>query len=230
MLDADVSCFFKELPDDGKGIALQIGTTTGPAWVVVELYGNGDRLLEKRMVRLAGVRGQAGSLETVRFERKPGYPEALTLEVFWFRDAKSFAYTVSSYKAPAAFQLPLSFSRFLDTTLPHTDYSFTIRTGAGTEVAATVFDKSTETIQPNVWSTVSPLTRNLPRTIYFYCPGDERDFGYYEVETKVRGVAEDGGAIVADFTDQEYTKYFFEDRVHLGAVGWVMVNERLYRF
>ncbi len=189
VLDADVSCFFKELPDDGKGIALQIGTTTGPAWVVVELYGNGDRLLEKRMVRLAGVRGQAGSLETVRFERKPGYPEALTLEVFWFRDAKSFAYTVSSYKAPAAFQLPLSFSRFLDTTLPHTDYSFTIRTGAGTEVAATVFDKSTETIQPNVWSTVSPLTRNLPRTIYFLCPGDERDFGYYEVETKVRGVA-----------------------------------------
>ena len=177
-LDLDARCFFKELADDGQGIALQVGTTTGPAWVVAELYGDGNRLLEKRMVRLAGVRGQAGSLETVRFARKRDYPEALTLHVFWFRDEGSYDYSVSSYKAAAPFQLPLSFSRFLDTTLPHTDYSFTIRTGAGTEVAATVFDKSTETIMANTWRTFAPASRTLPRVFYSEASGTNGTLGY----------------------------------------------------
>ncbi|SKC62473.1 Alpha-2-macroglobulin family protein [Bacteroidales bacterium WCE2004] len=177
-LDLDARSFFKELPDDGKGIALQIGTTTGPAWVVAELYGDGNRLLEKRMVRLAGIRGQAGSLETVRFARKPGYPETLTLSVFWFRNENAYNYTFSSYKAAEPFQLPLGFSRFLDTTLPHTDYQFTIRTGAGTEVAATIFDKSTETIQPNNWQTFVPSRRTLPRVFYSQTTGTNGSSGY----------------------------------------------------
>ncbi len=177
-LDLDARCFFKELADDGQGIALQIGTTTGPAWVVVELYGDGNRLLEKRIVRLAGVRGQAGSLETVRFVRKRDYPEALTLNVFWFRNENSYSYSVSSYKAAEPFQLPLGFSRFLDTTLPHTDYQFTIRTGAGTEVAATIYDKSTETIQRNNWHTSVPSSRTLPRVFYSQITGTNSSSGY----------------------------------------------------
>ena len=77
---------------------------------------------------------------------------------------------------------------------------------------------------------ITPMVVLMPVNGYYYdfteFPASARQ-AYYE---KVRGVAEEGGAVVADFTDQEYTKYFFEDRVHLGAVGWVMVNERLYRF
>ena len=161
-LDLDVRCFFKEMPDDGKGISLQVGTTAGPAWIVAELYGDGNRLLEKRLVKLAGVRARPNSLEVIRFDRKADYPETLTLKVFWFHDARSFEYSVSSYKPKARFQLPLSFSRFLDTTAPHHDYSFTIRTAEGVEVAATIFDKSTETIGRNVWYSVSPALRSLP--------------------------------------------------------------------
>jgi len=188
VLDADVRCFFKELPDDGQGIALQVGTTTGPIWVVAELYGDGNRLLEKRMVRLAGVRGQAGSLETVRFARKRDYPETLTLEVFWFRNRQAFAYTVSSFKPAAPFQLPLGFSRFLDTTLPHADYQFTIRTGAGTEVAATIFDKSTEVLQDNHWYTFLPEQRPLPHVVYAFLPGNETSFHELYFATSTRGV------------------------------------------
>ncbi len=185
VLDADVRCFFKKLADDGKSIALQIGATTGPVWAVAELYGDGNRLLDKRMVRLAGVRGKAGSLETVRFERKRGYPESLTLKVFWFRDGTSYDYSVSSFKAEEPFNLPLGFSRFLDTTLPHTDYQFTIRTGAGTEVAATIFDKSTETIQPNVWRTISPQSRRLPSVHFSEAPGkDETTYHVYYLTTR----------------------------------------------
>ena len=178
MLDLDVRSFFKEIPDDGRSIALQVGTTTGPAWIVTELYGDGNRLLEKRLVKLAGLRGRTGSLETIRFERKAGYPESLTLKVFWFRDGNSFEYSVSSYKEEKAFQLPLSFSRFLDTTAPHHDYSFTILTAAGTEVAATVFDKSTETIQRNRWTSVTPDRRSLPDVSYSVTNGTDSSYGY----------------------------------------------------
>ncbi|MBQ9660912.1 MAG: hypothetical protein IJV37_06590 [Bacteroidales bacterium] len=177
-LDLDARCFFKELPDDGTGIALQVGTTTGPAWIVAELYGDGNRLLDKRLVRLEGVRGKAGSLEVIRFARQGSYPETLTLKVFWFRDGRSFEYEVSSYKPKSIAQLPLSFSRFLDTTAPHLDYDFTIRTAAGAEVAATIFDKSTETIERNVWTTDSPRLRSLPDVRYSSTTGTDSSYAF----------------------------------------------------
>jgi len=180
-LDMDVRCFFKEMPDDGKSIALQVGATTGPTWIVAELYGDGNRLLEKRLVRLGGIRGRDGSLQIIRFERKADYPENLTLKLFWFRDERSYTYSVSSYKPKTAFQLPLRFTRFLDTTAPHHDYSFTLRTEAGTEVAATIFDKSTETIRPNVWSSVTPQLRSLPDVDYRRTLGEDESSAFENV-------------------------------------------------
>ena len=176
-LDMDVRAFFKEI-DDPDGIALQVGTTTGPAWIVVELYGDGNRLLEKSIVSLHGERGKAGSLQIIRFARKAGYPEDLTLKVFWFRDERSFTYSVSSYKPKAITALPLRFTRFLDTTAPHRDYSFTLLTAAGAEVAATVFDKSTETIEPNFWYTIRPPRRSLPNVHYNSTVGTDESFGF----------------------------------------------------
>lgn len=77
---------------------------------------------------------------------------------------------------------------------------------------------------------VEPMLVILPVNGYYYdytgFPKEARQ-KYYE---KVRKVAEEYGAQTADFSDQEYTKYFFEDRVHLGKKGWVMVNESIYRF
>ena len=177
VLDMDVRAFFKEI-DDPDGIALQVGATTGPAWIVAELYGDGNRLLEKRIVPLRGERGRPGSLQIIRFARKAGYPEDLTLKVFWFRDERTFTYSVSSYKPQVVAALPLRFTRFLDTTAPHRDYSFTLLTAAGTEVAATVFDKSTETIQPNVWSTVRAARRSLPDVRYSSTVGSDESYGF----------------------------------------------------
>ena len=197
-LDLDVRCFFKEIADDGTGIALQVGTTMGPTWVVTELYGDGNRLLEKRIVKLAGVRGRPGSLQLLRFDRKPDYPETLTLKVFWFHDGRSFEYSVSSFKQRELFSLPLSFSRFLDTTAPHHDYTFTLRTDAGTEVAATIFDKSTETIRPNVWRSVTPARRSLPEVYYRSTTGVDASHGFdhYTLGTRqaTRAVAKNAAA------------------------------------
>jgi D-alanine transfer protein len=77
---------------------------------------------------------------------------------------------------------------------------------------------------------ITPMLVILPVNGYYYdftgFPTSARK-GYYE---KVRAVAEEYGAEVADFSDQEYTQYFFEDRVHIGKKGWVMVCESLYQF
>lgn len=77
---------------------------------------------------------------------------------------------------------------------------------------------------------VEPMLVLMPVNGYYY------DYTGFPVEArqkyyaKVKAVAEEFNAKVADFSDQEYTKYFFEDRVHLGKKGWVMVNESLYEF
>ncbi len=186
-LDLDAHSFFKEIADDGQGIALQVGSTTGPTWIVAELYGDGNRLLEKRIVQLASIRGREGSLKTIRFERKAGYPAALTLKLFWFKDSRAFEYSRSTYRAESRFSLPLAFSRFLDTTAPHHDYSFTIRTAEGVEVAATIFDKSTETIQPNVWNSVAPEQRTLPDVDYMDTIGYDRSYASASDENTRRG-------------------------------------------
>lgn len=77
---------------------------------------------------------------------------------------------------------------------------------------------------------IEPMLVIVPVNGYYYdftgFPKEARQ-KYYE---KVRGVAGEYGARIADFSDQEYTKYFFEDRVHLGKKGWVMVNESIYEF
>ena len=77
---------------------------------------------------------------------------------------------------------------------------------------------------------IEPLIVIVPVNGYYYdftgFPKEARQ-NYYE---KVRTLAESYGARIADFSDQEYTKYFFEDRVHLGKKGWVMVDESLYNY
>ena len=57
-------------------------------------------------------------------------------------------------------------------------------------------------------------------------PSTEREKYYVEINKMM----EEYGVKLVDFSNQEYTKYFFEDGVHLGGKGWVMADEALYRF
>ena len=77
---------------------------------------------------------------------------------------------------------------------------------------------------------IRPLLVMMPVNGYWYdytgFPKEARE-DYYQ---KIRSVAAEYNASIADFSDQEYTKYFFEDGVHIGKKGWVMINESIYRF
>ncbi|MDO5443177.1 MAG: MG2 domain-containing protein [Bacteroidia bacterium] len=136
---------------EGDDIAVQIGTTEGPVWACVELFGSGNKHLGSRMVHLEGKKGSAGSLTTVSFERKPDWEGALTLNVLYFKNYKryTFSHNVSLHETQSA--LPLSFTRFLDKTAPASKYSFEIGTAPYTECVAAVFDKSTEEMMRNTW-------------------------------------------------------------------------------
>ena len=46
----------------------------------------------------------------------------------------------------------------------------------------------------------------------------------------IRELVASHGFKLADFSDQEYTKYFINDGTHLGWLGWLAVNRAIYEF
>ena len=77
---------------------------------------------------------------------------------------------------------------------------------------------------------IRPMLVMLPVNGYWYdYPGfpKEARADYYK---KIRTIAKKYHASLLDYSDQEYTKYFFEDGVHIGKKGWAVINEDLYHF
>ncbi|QHI72979.1 D-alanyl-lipoteichoic acid biosynthesis protein DltD [Aminipila terrae] len=77
---------------------------------------------------------------------------------------------------------------------------------------------------------VEPLIVALPVNGYYYdysgFPAKTRT-QYYE---KIKAITKEYGVQMVDLSNEEFTKYFFEDGIHLGGKGWVTVNEVLYNF
>lgn len=194
-LNMDVKSFFKEL--SGDGIGLQIGCTTGPVWAVVELFGNGNVRLDQQIVRLEGIKGKVGSLKAVHYDARESWPENLTLKVLYFKDGEEFSYSCSKLVKKEKEEMPLQFTRFLDTTAPGAEYTFNIQTAAGVECAATVFDKSSETVKSNVWRTISPSVKQLPTVSYStFCGRRRTEQPVYTTRRMVMSKA--AGAVMAN--------------------------------
>ena len=187
-LDMDVLCFFKELDDED--IALQIGSTDGPVWAVVELFGGDNELLDSQIVKLDGVRGKPGSLKTVSYARRDGWPESLKLCALFFHKGEAYRYTRSIQLPVPSIKIPLEFTRFQDKVRPGAEFSLLIKTEPGVECAATVFDKASETIVPNRWRSVS-LTRRPEPSIYYttVCGENGSIVPYYNAVYKTAAMA-----------------------------------------
>ena len=165
MLNADVRNLFMSSDKDG-GISLTIGTTDGPVWAVVELFGSGNIVLGSKTVHLEGVKGRKGSLETVRFEWPDSAPDVVRVNVIYFKDYRQYSYANQFDRSAKRLELPLSFTRFLDKTSPAASYSFEIGTKPGVECVATIFDKSSERIQANRWNRIYMNGPESP-SVYF---------------------------------------------------------------
>lgn len=156
VLNAPVKDFFKvddsEITDN-ENIEVLIGNADGhPVWAVADIFGESDKVLETRFVHLDGCRGEAGSLEKLSFDYKSGYPDAVRLQIFYFRDGREVSFSNEYHRSVSALDLPLEWNSFEDKTLPGGKYIFSLKTLPGVEALAAVFDKSTETIASNMWN------------------------------------------------------------------------------
>lgn len=160
-LDAKVRNFFKPVGDcadgwlrSGEDIKVQFGVGEGPVWAVVELFGDKRQLLEHKMIHLDGKVGEKGSLTEIVYDYKEEYPDAVRLMVFYFRDGSRRMFNQEFRRERKTLELPLAFSSFTDKALPGTEYSLALKSVPGVEAVATVFDKSSELISANDWTTV----------------------------------------------------------------------------
>ena len=163
VLDAPVRSVFLpgETSVDGGGrIRARLGGGDGPIWAAATLAAPDGGILESRLVHLDGT----GSVTNLDFDYKETYPDAVRLEVFYFRDAGQFTHEAVYHRVRHTLDLPLSFSRFMDSTIPGAPVTLSIQTEPGAEAAVAVFDRSLDAMAPNVWGKVQPLQPQLHKT------------------------------------------------------------------
>ena len=184
VLEAGIESFFKLAGpcaggtlNDGEDISVQIGAGDGPVWAVVELFGDRKQLLDRKLLYLEGKAGKPGSLETVSFEYKKEYPDAVLFQVFYFRKETHFTFIREFRREKDVLDLPLSFSSFQDKALPGKEYSFVLQSEPGTEILAAVFDKSSENIAPNRWPVVRLMDIGADNVYYEVQDGSIDRFG-----------------------------------------------------
>jgi len=210
VLDAKVKNIFKLLGDcadgilnTGEDIKVQFGVGEGPVWAVVELFGDKRQLLEHKMIHLDGKVGEPGSLAEIVYNYKEEYPDAVRLMVFYFRDGSRCQFDQEFRRERKTLDLPLAFTSFTDKALPGTEYSLTLKSISGVEAVATVFDKSSEVISANDWTSVR-LAWAGAEDVYISCStggvcgrmsyDDEMFIGASHRNVRVRGLGRSNAA------------------------------------
>ena len=146
-VDGDFENIFRVA--DGNDPELQIGAGCGPVWAVVELYGDRGHRLKAEMLYLG-----KGEMTTLRYDYKDDYPDALVMNVLYFRDSECHTYSHIWKRQMRTDALPLEFVRFEDLSAPGASCSVLLKTRPGSEVLASVFDVSTEKIRQNYWQKI----------------------------------------------------------------------------
>ncbi|MBR5703794.1 MAG: hypothetical protein IKX45_06040 [Bacteroidales bacterium] len=183
--------FFKDKEGLKESISVKVVAGDKPVWMVVEAFGPDSKLLWKRMERFAPGDGPASM--TFDYKMKASDPEAMTLRFIYFQNKKSYSHSCHLQKEDHTYDLPLEFSRFLDTTAPGASYTFGIKTLAGVECAASVFDVSTERITRNAWRTARATRPSAPYiSSYDICGIDASSHRIY-----VRGLVGASGRVMS---------------------------------
>ena len=204
-IKAPTEYYFEDL--GGDNLALKVVAGSKPVWMVYEVHGSGDVLLAKGLQEVAGQAGNdekgaqalsvmpdpIGHLATteLRLSYDPSWPDAVSLNVIYFQNKKCYSRSISRRRHTERWDLPLEFTRFLDTTMPGQQYSFGIKTGPDAECTAVIFDKATERFAPNAWHQLLPSPAPLPSVRYTNEAGsnDSRLIVLYSVRTMAKSTA-----------------------------------------
>ena len=203
-LDAPVSRLFVSGPSDlqpGEKIRVQAGTADGGQWAVATLLGRNRDILSTRMLHWEGERGKAGSLQTLEWDYPDTYPDAVRLQIFYFKHGEAVTFEREYRRVRSQLDLPLAFSSFTDRTLPGTEYTFTLKTLPGVEAVAAVYDKSLDAFGSNMWPTVSlrPLSAAyVPLRSVCGAVGGGLPYGDLRLMRSAKMSATSAGAMLAD--------------------------------
>ena len=157
--------------EPGEIIRARLGAGDGPLWAVATLADPDGNILEFRQVHLDGKPGGYGSATELRFAYPDSYPDAVRLEVFYFRDAEQVVHEAIYHRIRHTLDLPLSFSRFEDRTMPGAPCTLSLQTETGVEAAVAVFDKSLDAMAPNEWKGVTLFSPSLRKVPYMSSAG-----------------------------------------------------------
>ncbi len=206
-LFCDIKNLYKTIDDGNGNIGLLIGSTEGPVWACVDLYGSDNRLLGSRLVHLSGKKGEPGSLENVSFKWQEGWSDIVRISVLYFKEYKQYTFQHDFDRSAERLALPLAFSRFVDRTSPRSTVSLEIATAPGVECTATVFDKSTESIAANIWRKVTLQSLERPTvstSIVTGCNGMENYRPLYRNMAMTKGAA----AVTMDYVESVYEESY----------------------
>ena len=192
VLDAPVRRVFipgsEDVPVGGR-IRLTMGTADGAEWATVTIFGKNREVLETRKVVLKGERAKQGSLTTLEFDYPSTWPDAVRLQVFYFKRAEAITFDKEYSRTRTRLALPLSFDRFTDNAFPGTKYTFNLKTEPGVEALTAVYDKSIDAIAGNYWPVVALQEFHVPYvSISEACggvSGEDADEDEFELEETV---------------------------------------------
>ena len=196
--------------DAGDKIDVLFGNADGASlWAFADIFGENGRRLGGQAVVLDGLRSGTGSLSRLSFEYKAEYPDAVRLQVFFFRGGKMTSFSQEYRRKAGSRDLPVEWTSFEDRTGPASVTRISLRTSPGTEVLAAVFDKSSETIASNYWGEFRLEEFHIPEVFTQSICGTWGDYpmviGYGRaLRTKgMMNVAMSEGAVMMDMAAPE---------------------------
>ena len=153
---ADVKAVFLPGPETIDGpVKARFGSGDGTAYAQIALYGDRKTLLASKSVT-------AKEMADISLDYKASYPDAVRLQIFWFIDGKAWSFDKQYRREKTRLSLPLTFTRFTSDAYPGTEYTFTLKSAAGVEALAAVWDKSIDAIAHNWWPQVTMADYSVP--------------------------------------------------------------------
>ncbi|MGM9792864.1 MAG: hypothetical protein ACI3Y8_01590, partial [Candidatus Cryptobacteroides sp.] len=196
--------------ETGDKMDVLFGNADGDGlWAFADIFGENGRRLGGQAVVLDGLRAGEGSIARLSFEYKAEYPDAVRLQVFFFRSGKMTSFSQEYRRKTISRDLPVEWTSFEDRTGPASVTRISLRTSPGTEVLAAVFDKSSETIASNYWGEFRLEEFHIPEVFTQSICGTWGDYpmviGYGRaLRTKgMMNVAMSEGAVMMDMAAPE---------------------------
>lgn len=145
-----------KLNEHEGGLQLQLGAGTGDVWTAVSLYDRQTRLRYSSLVRVV-----ASSLTSLSIPYPVGYSGNMLLTAVYFKGGRFHSFEHECRRQSDDLVKPLAVSSISDSYSPRTEYVIKLSSEPGTEILASIFDRSTEDIAPNLWSAVTPFTHSI---------------------------------------------------------------------